>query len=222
MGFAGGKGRTYHRLLNLMPPHTTYVETHLGGGAVMRNKRPSARQVGIEINPAIFRQWSELSAPPCELICGDAVDWLRQANLEPSALIYADPPYVPSTRRRDRVYKHDYQEADHVRLLECLSHQRCKVMISGYLSELYATMLRNWRRVSFMAMTHTGMREEFVWLNFEQPHHLHDVWSLGDGFRQRETIRRRAARLRRRVSELSLPEQFGLMEWLQEKLRDVS
>ncbi|ODS31873.1 MAG: D12 class N6 adenine-specific DNA methyltransferase, partial [Candidatus Scalindua rubra] len=24
-----------------MPPHEVYIETHLGGGAVMRNKRPS-------------------------------------------------------------------------------------------------------------------------------------------------------------------------------------
>ena len=221
MSYAGGKGRTYPRLLNLMPPHTTYVETHLGGGAVMRNKLPAARQVGIEIDPAIFQCWYEQPAPPCELVCCDAVAWLRQANLEPSALIYADPPYVPSTRRRNRVYRHDYKEADHIRLLECLIQQRCMVMISGYSSELYAEMLHDWRRVSFMAMTHTGMREESVWLNFEQVQHLHDAWHLGDGFRQRETIRRRTTRLRRRVSELTLPEQFGLLEWLQTKLRDV-
>jgi site-specific DNA-adenine methylase len=37
--FLGGKGKCYQRLINLMPPHQTYIESHLGGGAVMRNKK---------------------------------------------------------------------------------------------------------------------------------------------------------------------------------------
>jgi len=218
MAYAGGKGRTYPRLLNLMPPHTTYVETHLGGGAVMRNKRPAARQVGIEIDPTVFRRWAEAPNQPCELVCCDAVGWLEQASLEQSALIYADPPYVRATRRRERVYRHDYTDADHIRLLECLKREKCMVMVSGYNNPLYAEVLHSWRRVSFAAMTHTGMREECVWLNFEPSQQLHDAWYLGDGYRQREIIRRRTTRLQRRVSKLSLPEQFGLLEWLRAKL----
>lgn len=218
MTYAGGKGRTYPRLLNMMPPHTTYVETHLGGGAVMRNKWPAARQIGIEIDPAVFKRWSELSNPPCEFVCGDAVEWLELTSLEPSALIYADPPYVKSTRRRQRVYRHDYTDADHVRLLNCLKQQKCMVMISGYHNALYAEMLHSWRCVSFQAMTHTGVREECVWLNFEPAQYLHDARHLGDGFRQREVIKRRMARLQNRVSKLSAPEQYGLLEWLRERL----
>lgn len=218
MGYAGGKGRTYPRLLNMMPPHTTYVETHLGGGAVMRNKRPALRQVGIEIDPVIFERWSKAKDSLCELVCCDAVEWLEQAFLEPSALIYADPPYVRTTRRRSNVYRHDYTDADHIRLLDCLKRQKCMVMVSGYNNAIYADMLGDWRCESFMAMTHTGMREEFVWLNFTSPQQLHDTRHLGEGFRQREIIRRRATRLRRRISGLSIPEQFALSEWLRTKL----
>ncbi|MHC1699845.1 MAG: DNA adenine methylase [Humidesulfovibrio sp.] len=206
----------------MMPPHTTYVETHLGGGAVMRNKRPAPQQIGIEIDPSVFKRWTERPNPPCELVCCDAVEWLERASLEPSALIYADPPYFPVTRRRERVYRHDYKDADHVRLLECLKQQKCMVMISGYHNNLYAEMLHDWRRVSFTAMTHTGLRDECVWLNFESVQHLHDASHLGDGFRQREVIRRRTIRLRRRVSQLSLSEQFGLLEWLQVKLGEAT
>ena len=35
MRYDGGKGACYRQLINLMPPHRRYVETHLGGGAVI-------------------------------------------------------------------------------------------------------------------------------------------------------------------------------------------
>ena len=31
MNYPGGKGGVYQRLINLMPPHEVYIETHLGG-----------------------------------------------------------------------------------------------------------------------------------------------------------------------------------------------
>ena len=41
MKYLGGKGQTFQKLINLMPPHDVYIETHLGGGAVIRNKKPA-------------------------------------------------------------------------------------------------------------------------------------------------------------------------------------
>jgi hypothetical protein len=35
----------------MMPPHDTYIETHLGGGAVMRNKPPARNNIAIDIDP---------------------------------------------------------------------------------------------------------------------------------------------------------------------------
>ncbi|MBS0352463.1 MAG: DNA adenine methylase, partial [Proteobacteria bacterium] len=48
MSYPGGKGKCYQRLINLMPPHETYIETHLGSGAVLRNKRPAKTTIGID------------------------------------------------------------------------------------------------------------------------------------------------------------------------------
>ena len=39
MRYPGGKGKTYHQIINLLPPHKTYIETHLGGGAVVIRNR---------------------------------------------------------------------------------------------------------------------------------------------------------------------------------------
>ena len=42
MGYPGGKAGAgvYQTIINLMPPHDVYIEPFLGGGAVMRLKRP--------------------------------------------------------------------------------------------------------------------------------------------------------------------------------------
>jgi len=32
----------------MKPPHDTYIETHLGGGAVMRNKPPARNNIAID------------------------------------------------------------------------------------------------------------------------------------------------------------------------------
>ncbi|WP_222837735.1 DNA adenine methylase [Lysobacter capsici] len=218
MRYPGGKGRSYPQLINLMPKHTTYVETHLGGGAVMRHKKPAQRQIGIEIDPAVATQWRSKGRLAFELIEADAFTWLQNNSLDDGALIYADPPYLPSTRKREKVYRFDYVERDHRMLLEVLKEQRCKVMISGYRSELYDETLKDWNSHSFFAKAHDGLREETVWFNFEPPSELHDADHLGSNFRERETISRRRMRLEHRIEGLSLPEQHALLDWLQARL----
>jgi len=54
MNYPGGKGGAgvAQTLINLMPPHSVYVEPFLGGAAVMRQKRPANLNVGIEQSTA--------------------------------------------------------------------------------------------------------------------------------------------------------------------------
>lgn len=47
----------YQKIINLMPPHDTYVETHLGGGSIMRHKKPARQNIGIDIDPKVIRAW---------------------------------------------------------------------------------------------------------------------------------------------------------------------
>ena len=35
-------------LIAAMPPHATYIETHLGGGAIMQRNPPALRNIGID------------------------------------------------------------------------------------------------------------------------------------------------------------------------------
>lgn len=60
--YPGGKGSVYQKLINLMPPHETYIEAFLGGGAVMRWKRPAALNIGVDLDLDVIVEWQQWSA----------------------------------------------------------------------------------------------------------------------------------------------------------------
>lgn len=214
MRYDGGKGVSFPHIINLMPPHTRYIETHLGGGAVMRHKKPAATQMGLEIDEKVIASYGDLFDSVCEVIQTDAIEWLAGQQLDQGTLVYADPPYHPSTRRRSRVYRHDYSEHDHEKLLDLLCRLPSKVMISGYDCDLYRDKLRGWSHRKFMVQSHVGPRQESLWFNFQPPVQLHDDRYLGGNFRERELIKRRQQRLRQRLLALSPNERACLHAWL--------
>jgi DNA adenine methylase len=220
MRYPGGKGKSYPHLINLMPPHQTYVESHLGGGAVMRHKLPAKRQIGIDIDPIVIANWRALPTAPCEIVCADATQYLAALDVDRETLIYADPPYLSSTRKRARVYRFDYTAEDHEKMIDCLLRKPCMVMISGYESDLYSSLLSAWTQVSFAAKTHSGVRRESVWLNYPPPRRLHDPRHFGSGYREREVVRRRRSRLRAHIQRISQTEQYELLNWLQSQLEE--
>ena len=56
-------------------------------------------------------------------------------------LVYCDPPYLLYTRTSNRRYRFEYEEQDHIKLLEIVKTLRCSVMHSGYPSTLYEDLL---------------------------------------------------------------------------------
>jgi site-specific DNA-adenine methylase len=217
MRYPGGKGKCYQRIINLMPAHSTYIESHLGGGAVMRHKKPAKTNIGIDRDDRVIERWRELPSL-CELVSGDATEFLRGYAFQGGELVYADPPYLKSTRRSaGKLYRHDLDEVDHVRLLEVLKALPCMVMISGYPSALYNEALAGWRRVSFMAKTHVDRREECVWLNFEAPLQLHDGTHLGSTFRERQSVKRRNQRWIERLDRMPAEERGHLLSLIRDR-----
>lgn len=199
-----------------MPPHRVYIESHLGGGAVMRNKRPATRNIGIEADHKVVSTWPVQETPHIELVHGRAEDFLTQYNFRGDELVYADPPYHPHTRRQSRIYNKDYSISDHERLITILVSLPCMIILSGYENELYRTLLKGWRTRTFQAKTHTELREETLWFNFDPPEALHDSRFLGNDFRARQTTKRRSQRLREKVSRMDPIERAAFFQWLHE------
>jgi hypothetical protein len=294
MGYPGGKSGpgVYHRLINLMPPHETYIEPFLGGGAVMRLKRPASYNIGVDLDADVISAWSTNSgkadsagkiggngdatgsagavklplvdedypwcgtgrlldsaklpvsavrggnadsrrrrsadlavsdrqtvhlpmadplgnsgdrrSPRFRFLRGDALTFLASYPFQPADLIYCDPPYLMETRSSGRLYKHEMTTEQHIELLSTIGALSCRVMISGYWSELYSSSLHRWNSIHFEAMTRGGMATEWLWFNFPEPVALHDYRYLGESFRERQDLKRQRQRWIARLESMSI------------------
>lgn len=97
-----------------------------------------------------------------------AVEVIKRFN-SPNVLIYADPPYLLSTRH-GKQYRCEMDEADHEELLSVLLRHKGPVLLSGYDSDLYNHILKGWHREETASYTQSGSKKkEILWMNFEPP-----------------------------------------------------
>ena len=61
-------------------------------------------------------------------------------------LIYADPPYLPSTRTQ-RMYGQEMTEAEHLAMLDALRAHNGPAVLSGYNNDIYNAALPDWEQV---------------------------------------------------------------------------
>ncbi len=213
MSYLGSKAASgaYQAIIALMPPHDTYIETHLGSGAVLQRKPAAAKSYGIDLDPAIIAQSTH---PDSTLLCTDAVDFLQSFDFTAAGrtLIYADPPYLHSTRGKAR-YRFEYSRQDHLRLLDCLKALPASVILSGYPSALYDEHLASWSTKSFQVMTRGGVRTECLWFNYE-PNQCHWASYAGVNFTDRQRIKRKAQRWAEKYRRLSAHERIAVLSAL--------
>lgn len=217
MGFLGSKGASgaYQAVVAAMPPHDTYIEAFLGSGVVLRSKPPAARSIGIEIDPATFKDFARLpvaARDDVELVAGDAIRFLRRFPFSQAGrvLVYADPPYVLAARTSSKRYRFDFDDQAHRTLIATLRDLPCAVILSGYPSALYDELVGDWRTIEFQVMTRGGPRSERLWLNFPAG----DVqWArfAGANFTDRQRIKRKAANWARHYGRLPPGERLAVL-----------
>jgi DNA adenine methylase len=195
-------------IISLMPPHDTYIETHLGGGAIMQRKPPALHNIGIDLNRRALERFE--CDYPVELVHGCAHRFLAEYEYQGRELVYSDPPYLKHTRSSGRRYRFDYEERDHVELLTLLKSLPCQVMLSGYPSALYEQLLCGWRSLEVQVMNQAGVRTEKVWFNF-RPDRVHWVRYAGKNFTHRQTVKRKAASWGRRYRAMPRAERLAVL-----------
>ena len=248
MTYPGGKNGAgvYQQIINRMPPHHTYIEAFVGGGAVMRLKKPARINIGVDLDPEPLKLLASL-LPACgsgiarnavativwdespdvapfagfsegrsrfTLFHGEAVEFLERYAFagDGRELIYCDPPYMMCSERSGRaIYEHEMSEEAHLRLLRLLRKLPAKILISGYWSALYADELRQWKRVTYRGVTRKGSKTEWLWYNFPDPVELHDYRYLGQGFRERERIKRKTLRWKKKLEKMPQLERQALL-----------
>lgn len=217
MSYLGSKAASgvYQKIIAEMPPHDTYIETHLGGGAVMLRKPPARRNIGIDIDVDALKNFAfthQLSG--VSLVSLDAADYLEKFDFSRAGrvLVYADPPYLPETRTSRARYRYEYTVTDHERLLTCLMNlpENVSVILSGYPSQLYDEMLAGWRSKEFQAMTRGGVRTEKIWMNYPEGAAYSHAFA-GKDYNDRHRIKRKAERWRKKYAALPPAERLAIM-----------
>jgi DNA adenine methylase len=104
--------------------------------------------------------------------CRPALEVIAAYGRHPGALIYADPPYLDSTRTHagyGDVYVAEMRYEDsHRELADALRSCRGGVLLSGYRSPLYEELYDGWHAaeiVSAAGNSKTRQRTEVVWSN---------------------------------------------------------
>lgn len=143
-----------------------------GCGNFYRNGFRSSQR---SASPVTTRAWSGLTETIKEAsirLLNAQIENLPAAELikrydTDDVFIYADPPYLPGTRK-GYLYRHEMDEQAHRELLELLLRHPGKVMISGYDSPLYNTTLSSWRKVTRESRVEGGLRRtECLWMNYD-------------------------------------------------------
>jgi DNA adenine methylase len=104
----------------------------------------------------------------------DALDVIARYDT-PDSLHYIDPPYLMSSRTGGENYSHEYNEEQHQNLLELLLTLQGKVILSGYINEMYPSILKKWkehRRIAKLANAtlkngEKQLRQEVIWTNYD-------------------------------------------------------
>ncbi len=217
MGYFGSKAASgaYQAIISQMPPHDTYIETHIGGGAVMKRKPPAAHSIGIDVDPVPLENFT--CEYPVSLRNQDAVEFIEKFDFSSAGrvLIYADPPYLHETRSSQTRYRHEYTIEDHRTLIKTLRHIPARVMLSSYPAGLYETLLSDWRKLEFQVMTRGGPRTEQLWMNYE-PEAAHWATYAGKNFTDRQRIKRKALRWQSNYAKLQHQERLAILSALLE------
>lgn len=96
----------------------------------------------------------------------DALTLIERYDNE-NILIYLDPPYLQSLRKRN-MYKCEMSDEQHIEMLRLIKKSKSKIILSGYDNDLYNSELFNWVTVEKETIAQMGLhRTEKLWMNFE-------------------------------------------------------
>lgn len=124
------------------------------------------------VNPKVFNKLPETVFQVCDRLKNaqienrPAFELIKSYNAS-DCLIYADPPYLGSTRTR-RMYSCEMmRESEHIDLLKVLLLHNGPVVLSGYDNNLYNEYLKGWRKEHKITTSNNATsRIECLWMNF--------------------------------------------------------
>lgn len=201
MGYPGSKGGngTWQQIISRIPHCDLFIEA-MSGSAILSKKliKYGCSTVTNDLNTGIVAD--------SHLDYQDLID-KYDCTGDGKVVFYFDPPYMMSTRRSNRkIYIHEWSDHDHEKFISRVLTVKSDCMISHYPCKKYNEALQSWRSVRYRSMTHQGIREECLWMNFDHPNLVLAADTVGTDCWQRQGIRRKVDRLLSKITALD-PEQ---------------
>ena len=100
------------------------------------------------------------------ICCDNSLNVIQKYKHRSDVLIYLDPPYLQSTINSRGKYDCNFAKVDHINLLTVIQDAKCKIVLSGYESELYNQYLPTWQKIQFPARTNGADKIETLYINF--------------------------------------------------------
>jgi site-specific DNA-adenine methylase len=228
MRYQGGKNGSgvYQTIINRIPVHSVYVEPFAGSAAIYRKKAPAASSILVERDPEQASRLAMLASRSTIVKNADALQELE--SLMPTMgdrhFVYMDPPYVHESRKDLDLYRFEMTDEQHRHLvgtlLPAMTDRGVRWMLSGYRNSIYADACRRhgWHQHDFQAMTRRGPATETIWMNYDPAAAvIAESTYAGSDFRERERIRRKAARWAAKFEGLQPMEQEAILTMLQDR-----
>jgi 3'-phosphoadenosine 5'-phosphosulfate sulfotransferase (PAPS reductase)/FAD synthetase/16S rRNA G966 N2-methylase RsmD len=206
MQYPGKKANTgiVQFLINNTPFHTRYFELFAGTGHLYFSKLPAAESLLCDMNAdQVAYLISNNRSNNTLILQTNALHLIDTTDFTRSDFLYLDPPYPFLSRRAGRkYYRHEMTDDDHVQLLTAVRTMDANIMISTRQNELYELHLSDWRKKSFSTMDRAGKVEEIIYMNYQDPELLHQYDYLGNGYIDRQRVKRKIQRFTNKLAEL--------------------
>lgn len=191
-------------IINNIPLHTRYFELFAGTGNIHFSKRPADENILSDFDVKQVRYLIDNNRSNNTLVIQKTFqDLIAKTVFTGSDFLYLDPPYPLSSRRNaKKYYRHEMTDEDHVQLLKTVLAMDANIMISTRQNELYELHLKSWRKKLFKTVDRAGACEEIIYMNYPEPPLLQQYDYLGNGYIDRQRIKRKIERFAGKLNEL--------------------
>lgn len=204
-------------IINIMPPHETYIEPFLGSGQILKRKPKAQKTIGFDIDKSCVDAF-DYTCSNMEIFCADAFQFIPSYSWTGDELVYFDPPY-PHATRSTRRYQYDLVDSSHIRLLQLVNNIDARIIISSYPNFIYDEALAGWHTFTYQTMTRGGVKTEQVWYNYDLTK-IHYHTFAGCNRTDRQRIKRKAERWRSNYLKLPQAERQAILSSLLESDSD--
>ena len=210
VGNKGGQG-IREKLINFLPLSSRYFSLFYGhGGFENCPLTKGINWICSEKNP----HFKVFSTPTAAIDYFDYLDLVADFNFTSADFIFADPPYLHTTRRNSRnYYKHEFQNSDHIVFLTSMISLKAQILITHPECDLYNKILSTWRKHPFRYMSRNGWFNDCLWTNFDSKiTPLYNYSSLGNNSMHRQQIKRKRLNFISKFKNLTFHEQQAIMQ----------